>query len=43
MMFRMKLRSKSMVDSIVGEFGRLDMAVNNAGISNETGTVGAVE
>jgi NAD(P)-dependent dehydrogenase (short-subunit alcohol dehydrogenase family) len=30
---------QSMVDSIVGEFGRLDMAVNNAGISNETGTV----
>ena len=30
---------KSMVDSIVTEFGRLDMAVNNAGISNETGTL----
>ena len=30
---------QSMVDSIVGEFGRLDMAVNNAAISNETGTL----
>ena len=28
---------KSMVESIVADFGRLDMAVNNAGISNETG------
>lgn len=30
---------KSMVDEIVAEFGRLDMAVNNAGISNETGSL----
>ena len=30
---------KAMVDGIVGEFGRLDMAVNNAAISNETGTL----
>src|SRR6202166_582560 len=30
---------KAMIDSIVAEFGRLDMAVNNAGISNETGTL----
>lgn len=30
---------KSMVESIVAEFGRLHMAVNNAGISNETGTL----
>lgn len=30
---------KTMVDSIVTEFGRLDMAVNNAAISNETGTM----
>jgi len=30
---------KSMIDSIVAEFGRLDMAVNNAGVSNETGTL----
>ena len=30
---------KSMIDSIVAEFGRLDMAVNNAGISNETATL----
>lgn len=30
---------KSMVESIVAEFGRLDMAVNNAGIFNETGTL----
>lgn len=30
---------KSMIDGIVTEFGRLDMAVNNAGLSNETGTL----
>ena len=30
---------KAMIDSVVAEFGRLDMAVNNAGISNETGTL----
>jgi NAD(P)-dependent dehydrogenase (short-subunit alcohol dehydrogenase family) len=30
---------KSMIEDIVTEFGRLDMAVNNAGISNETGTL----
>lgn len=30
---------KAMIDGIVGEFGRLDMAVNNAAISNETGTL----
>lgn len=30
---------KSMIDGIVAEFGRLDMAVNNAGLSNETGTL----
>jgi len=30
---------KGMIDGIVGEFGRLDMAVNNAAISNETGTL----
>lgn len=30
---------KSMIDQIVLEFGRLDMAVNNAGISNETSTI----
>lgn len=30
---------KSMIDGIVAEFGRLDMAVNNAGVSNETGTL----
>lgn len=30
---------KTMMDSIVAEFGRLDMAVNNAGVSNETGTL----
>jgi NAD(P)-dependent dehydrogenase (short-subunit alcohol dehydrogenase family) len=29
----------AMIDGIVAEFGRLDMAVNNAGISNETGTL----
>ncbi len=30
---------KAMIDGIVAEFGRLDMAVNNAGISNESTTV----
>lgn len=30
---------KSMIDGIVAEFDRLDMAVNNAGLSNETGTL----
>lgn len=30
---------KAMVEGIVAEFGRLDMAVNNAGLSNETGTL----
>ena len=30
---------KSMIDGVVAEFGRLDMAVNNAAISNETGTL----
>lgn len=30
---------KSLIDGIVAEFGRLDMAVNNAGLSNETGTL----
>jgi len=30
---------KAMIDGIVSEFGRLDMAVNNAAISNETGTL----
>ena len=30
---------KGMIEGIVGEFGRLDMAVNNAAISNETGTL----
>ena len=30
---------KGLVDGIVSEFGRLDMAVNNAGVSNETATV----
>lgn len=30
---------KAMIEGIVGEFGRLDMAVNNAAISNETGTL----
>lgn len=29
----------SMIERTVAEFGRLDMAVNNAGISNETGTL----
>ena len=28
-----------MIEGIVAEFGRLDMAVNNAGVSNETGTL----
>ena len=30
---------KAMIDQIVSEFGRLDMAVNNAGVSNETATL----
>lgn len=30
---------KAMIDRIVAEFGHLDMAVNNAAISNETGTL----
>lgn len=30
---------KAMIEQIVAEFGRLDLAVNNAGISNETSTV----
>ncbi|SEK17105.1 MULTISPECIES: SDR family NAD(P)-dependent oxidoreductase [unclassified Variovorax] len=30
---------KSMIEGVVAEFGRLDMAVNNAAISNETGTL----
>lgn len=30
---------KTMIDGIISEFGRLDMAVNNAGISNESLTV----
>ena len=30
---------KTMIDTIVAECGRLDLAVNNAGISNETGTL----
>ena len=30
---------KAMIEAIVAEFGRLDLAVNNAGISNETGTL----
>lgn len=29
---------KALIDGIVAEFGHLDMAVNNAAISNETGT-----
>lgn len=32
---------KALVEQIVSEFGRLDMAVNNAGISNETATISA--
>ena len=28
-----------LVEGVVSEFGRLDMAVNNAGVSNETGTL----
>ncbi|WP_296171945.1 glucose 1-dehydrogenase [uncultured Brevundimonas sp.] len=31
--------AEAMIDQIVSEFGRLDMAVNNAGISNETATI----
>lgn len=31
--------AKALVDQIVDEFGSLDMAVNNAGISNETSTL----
>ena len=30
---------QAMIQGIVAEFGRLDLAVNNAGISNETGTL----
>jgi NAD(P)-dependent dehydrogenase (short-subunit alcohol dehydrogenase family) len=30
---------KAMIDQIVSEFGRLDMAVNNAAVSNETATL----
>jgi NAD(P)-dependent dehydrogenase (short-subunit alcohol dehydrogenase family) len=30
---------KRLIDGVVSEFGRLDMAVNNAGVSNETGTL----
>jgi NAD(P)-dependent dehydrogenase (short-subunit alcohol dehydrogenase family) len=30
---------RRVVDGVVSEFGHLDMAVNNAGVSNETGTV----
>lgn len=30
---------KAMIDQIVAEFGRLDMAVNNAGIYNEAATI----
>ena len=30
---------KNMINQVVSEFGRLDMAVNNAGISNETSTI----
>jgi NAD(P)-dependent dehydrogenase (short-subunit alcohol dehydrogenase family) len=30
---------KRMIDTIVAEYGRLDLAVNNAGTSNETGTL----
>lgn len=30
---------KAMIEGIVAEFGRLDLAVNNAAISNETGTL----
>jgi len=30
---------QKMIEDVVSQFGRLDMAVNNAGISNETGTI----